>query len=158
MSFSSIKALKLFLVSTIIFLSVSYIIFDYSRTGLGDLDLLNIGTTPPSRPSFNKLIHVENAVSVAEATKAIDDGNLEKAEGIYNKTLKITPNNSDALYGLAVVYALQSNETKALDKLQDAFKLSEDKIQSALQDPRLESLRSSPRFQDLLKNLPVNKQ
>lgn len=148
----SSKTLKLFIVSAITLLSLAYILYEYSRTEdpIHD-DLLSIAELKPSELKINKLEIANIPEAQQEATMAIKDTNLGRAKEVYNKILAAEPKNVEAVYGLGVVYAQEGEDLKASELLHDAFSLDVEKIKTALNDSRLENLKNSPHFQNLLR-------
>jgi len=153
---SSLKILKLSIVSVILSLSIAYILFEYCRTGPNDIDLLDIAELKTPELNLEK-IDVANIPSVqVEATNAIKETNLGHAEELYNKILLVSPKNVDALYGLGVVYAQEGDDKKASEMLRDTFSIDVEKIKTALEDPRLETLKKSSNFQSLLRKYSIS--
>jgi thioredoxin-like negative regulator of GroEL len=68
---------------------------------------------------------------------------------VLNKYLGFYPDDAQAWYDLTVVYVQQQQSEKALDALDRAIKLNPQFKQGAVNDPRLQLLKLSPRFKNL---------
>jgi TolB-like protein/Tfp pilus assembly protein PilF len=62
-------------------------------------------------------------------------------------------NRDDDAYSIATLYAASGQEEKAMDLLERAYTQHDAKLLELNVDPRLDNLRSNPRFQDLLRRM-----
>ena len=62
-------------------------------------------------------------------------------------------NRDDDAYFIATLYAETGENEKALDLLERAYARHDSELLQLKVDPRLDNLRSSPRFQDLLRRM-----
>lgn len=82
-------------------------------------------------------------------------GQVYLAEGDYDKALKaVTANFKPAginYYWLAAVYAAKGDRTKALETMEKAFQSGFADFSAIDQSPYFDSVRSDPKFQDMMK-------
>jgi hypothetical protein len=62
-------------------------------------------------------------------------------------------NRDDDAYSIATLYAASGQEEKAMDLLERAYTQHDAKLLELNVDPRLDNLRSNPRFLDLLRRM-----
>jgi tetratricopeptide (TPR) repeat protein len=87
-------------------------------------------------------------------------GNFPKLEATLDKLVKVAPDNAEAWYDLAALKAAISKQTEAIAALQRALDLNAKRLSTdpqarnlmtnAIADPRFNSLRQKPEFQQLL--------
>ena len=78
---------------------------------------------------------------------------LPKAITEFIGCLELDPTNTTAHYNLACAYALSGDKDAAFNSLNNAFKNGYDRVDHVRNDLDLESLRSDPRFEELLKKI-----
>lgn len=78
---------------------------------------------------------------------------LPKAITEFIRCLELDPTNTTAHYNLACAYALSGDKDAAFNSLNNAFKNGYDRVDHVRNDLDLESLRSDPRFEELLKKI-----
>lgn len=86
-----------------------------------------------------------------KAVLAINSSRLVEAEDIYKKMVEDNPENIEAKFGLGIVNALNGENDKATEIFHEVFILAPSKIEEVLDNPKLESLKNSKHFQDLLR-------
>ncbi len=67
--------------------------------------------------------------------------------------IKNAINRDNDSYSIVTLYAASGQEEKAMDLLEQAYTQHDDKLLELRVDPRLDNLRSSPRFQALLRRM-----
>jgi len=97
----------------------------------------------------------ESVVALAHALRAI--GKKTEAEKILRDLERNARKSSASPYTMALVYAGLNENAKAFEFLEKAYsEKSLDLIRSIKSDMLLDSLRSDPRFQDLLRRIGLN--
>lgn len=66
--------------------------------------------------------------------------------------LELQPDNAGIFYNIACLYALQNDQTKAIEWLDRAVEKGYDKWESIKTDPDLENIRNSSYYQEIIKN------
>jgi hypothetical protein len=89
----------------------------------------------------------------AEYGKAFERGGIEEARRWRLANNLRTSSKVAASYGRAVLYAELGEREQALESLEQAAKRRASGIEFVAVDPRLDSLRGVPRFQNLLHGL-----
>lgn len=82
-------------------------------------------------------------------------GRKAEAEGILQELNELARRRHVSGYDFAVVYAGQGLKDRALESLERAYRERTNWMPYISVDPRLDSLRSDPRFQDLLRRLDL---
>jgi hypothetical protein len=118
--------------------------------------LTNITDTPLSVKPITNSSDINNTTVDApsleqKAILAINSSKLVEAEEIYKEMLDTNPADIRAKFGLGVVSALNGENDKATEILHEVFIQEPSKIEEILNDPKLEGLRNSKHFQDLLR-------
>ncbi len=67
------------------------------------------------------------------------------------RTAKLAPENPEVLYDLAVIQLASGNKEMAINSLEKAISLNPKLKKQAAGDNDLESLHSTPKFQELIK-------
>lgn len=67
--------------------------------------------------------NADSKILYAQAVKEQQEGNLEKAKGLYKKVIKMDPRNVQALNNLGVIYMNKKSYKWALIRLNDALKV-----------------------------------
>lgn len=80
----------------------------------------------------------------------LDEGNLAESESAFWRCVEIQPHDPAAYYYLACIKALQNQPERALDHLEKALANGYKDLKALREDPRLASLRNSPRYASLL--------
>jgi tetratricopeptide (TPR) repeat protein len=83
---------------------------------------------------------------------------LEEARALDEKELSFTPDNSRRLYSLAANHAALGNEAEANENLERAIVAGWIDYRSLMLDPRFDSIRNTPSFQEKLARLTAKVQ
>jgi TolB-like protein/DNA-binding winged helix-turn-helix (wHTH) protein/Tfp pilus assembly protein PilF len=105
---------------------------------------------------FKKAITLskENPLMVAALGRAYAvSGQAEEAKKILDELKKISKRRYVSSYEIAVIYAGLGDKDKALEWLERAYEERASFLIFLKVDPRLDSLRPDPRFQDLLRRM-----
>ncbi len=118
--------------------------------------LKNIPDTPLSVKPIIESPVIDNTSSEItsleeKAISAMNSSRLVEAEDIYKSMLKSNPADIKAKFGLGVVNALNGENDKATETFHEVFILDPSKINEVLNNPKLEVLKNSKHFQDLLR-------
>ena len=117
-----------------------------------------LGQQPAGRTAYRRAVELADdklASGLDPLTEAIaakclaEVGEFEQAENRARTALSQDARNGEVLYKFAVVYALWNNADKALEKLEQAFKLEYHPVW-VRQDPDLRNISNQPRFQALI--------
>ncbi|MEZ6243142.1 MAG: PDZ domain-containing protein [Phycisphaerales bacterium] len=85
-----------------------------------------------------------------EALRAIDRGELERAEALLDEQRQLTPNSYVVYYNLACVRALMGLPAEATDMLAAAIEHGFDDIHQLRRDPQLDTIRDQPLYEDVV--------
>ena len=66
---------------------------------------------------------------------------------------KVSKGSSEALYRVACVYAVFGNKDKALERLEQAHRLRDERMVWVKVDPAFDNLRTEPRYQEILRKM-----
>lgn len=118
--------------------------------------ITNISDTPLSVRPITESPDIDNTSgeipSLEEkAISAMNSSKLVEAEGIYKNMLESNPADIKAKFGLGVVNALNGENDKATEAFHEVFSRDPSKINEVLNNPKLEGLKNSKHFQDLLR-------
>jgi serine/threonine-protein kinase len=83
-------------------------------------------------------------------------GKKQEAEKILDDLMKISRERYVSPFDIANIYAGLEDNEKAIEWLYRAYDLHSDVISYIKMDPRMDSLRSDPRFQELLRRIHLN--
>ena len=97
---------------------------------------------------------IKNRSSQAAEGRAL----LEEARALDEKELSLTPENSRRLYSLAADHAALGNEAEANTSLEQAIMAGWIDHRSMMLDPRFDSIRDTPSFQEKLTRLALKVQ
>ena len=139
-----------------VFLAASAALSAQIRVGI-------IGTDTSHVPAFTQMLNDPKAdnTSLLFAAQICNSLNqLPRVETALSRIARTQPNSPEVWFDLAGVQALQNKETQAIDSLRVALNASAKRLakdsnapnlhSNALVDSRLNSIRQSPAFQQLI--------
>jgi len=80
-------------------------------------------------------------------------GNTVEAEEVLEHLLELSQHRYIAPVSLAIIYGAMGQMDQAFDWMEKGYKVRDDFMMTLKTEPRLNSLRSDPRFQDLLERM-----
>jgi len=107
---------------------------------------------------WNNNVKSPALVAQEKIQKALEKNKLQKAEELLNSISPTLPNNPDLFYLRACLESLRNNIDLSLSALEKALSLGYSQFSQVFSDPRLENIRKSNKFSQLVNNLGlVNK-
>jgi tetratricopeptide (TPR) repeat protein len=118
-----------------------------------------VSVLPPDLPA--RLAEVEEGygrapVAAAQARRRglalLEQGKRHEATKVLQQSIDLDPTDATSAYNLACVWALEERRGRALRWLEQSFDRGFDNFKHVATDQDLESLRSDPRFSELLRS------